>query len=70
MPPVIDLEKCNGCGVCERNCPGDLIVMQGKDKKTKKASIKYPEECWHCGICRLDCPVDAVTYRFPKAMLA
>jgi NAD-dependent dihydropyrimidine dehydrogenase PreA subunit len=69
MPPVIDHQKCNGCGACERYCPGDLIIMKGKKKKVKKAVVKYPEECWHCGICRLECPVEAVNYKFPEEML-
>jgi len=69
MPPIIDHQKCNGCGACERYCPGDLIAMKGEKKKVQKAVVLYPEECWHCGICRLECPVEAVCYQFPEAML-
>ena len=66
MPPKIDLTKCNGCGTCYRNCPGDLIVMK---KKEKKARLLYPDECWHCGVCRMDCPEEAITIVFPLEML-
>lgn len=60
MPPVIDRSKCNGCGVCDQNCPLDAIHMDDEGK----AVCEYPEECWHCGVCRMDCPVDAVTITF------
>jgi len=27
MPPVIDMEKCSGCGICDKHCPLDVIYM-------------------------------------------
>jgi len=66
MPPVIDLNKCNGCGICDLHCPLDVIHL---DDKGKVPVVKYPDECWHCGSCRLDCPVEAVTIRFGPEML-
>jgi NAD-dependent dihydropyrimidine dehydrogenase PreA subunit len=66
MPPVIDLKRCDGCAICDINCPGDIIVM---DEITELAVVKYPEECWHCGVCRLDCPTQAIKIVFPKKML-
>jgi len=69
MPPVIDRQICNGCGRCEMYCPGDLIFLEGEEKDSKRAFLRYAEECWHCGICRLECPVDAISYRFPEAMV-
>jgi len=27
-PPVIDLEYCKGCGVCETECPTGAIIME------------------------------------------
>ena len=64
MPPVIDMEKCNGCGVCDRICPLDVIYMV-----EKTPDVRYPDECWHCGACRQDCPVGAVDITFPLSML-
>jgi len=39
MPPIIDKTKCNGCGVCFRNCPGDLFIL---NKKRKMAEVSTP----------------------------
>ena len=66
MPPVIDMTKCNGCGICDRHCPLDVIYF---DRQTKVPDVKYPEECWHCGSCRLDCPTKAISIVFPARML-
>lgn len=66
MPPEVNLEKCNGCGICDIHCPVDVIFL---NKERKKAEIRYPEECWHCGVCRMDCPPKAVEIRFPLEML-
>ncbi|MBU2497597.1 MAG: ferredoxin family protein [Proteobacteria bacterium] len=69
MPPVFDMEKCSGCGLCDAICPGDVIYMKDRDKE-KEPYLKYPEECWHCGSCRQDCPEGAITIRFPPDMLS
>ena len=34
MPPVFDRDKCNGCGVCDVNCPVDVIAMDEENKAT------------------------------------
>jgi len=65
MPPVIDPEKCNACGICDMHCPLDVFAME-KDT----IEVRYPYECWHCGACRQDCPTDAVSIEFPLIMLS
>ncbi len=67
MPPVFDLDKCTGCGICEE-CMADAIYMKEVDDKSIPF-LKYPEECWHCGSCRQDCPVSAIKIIFPSEML-
>jgi ferredoxin len=52
----IDEALCNGCGICVRHCPVDVIRL---DKAATKARIAYREECMLCGQC-LDCPEDAI----------
>ncbi|MGI9860762.1 4Fe-4S binding protein [Moorella naiadis] len=44
----IDLELCNGCGLCARNCPLECIIIAAK-----KASIGAG--CSSCGICTRVC---------------
>jgi adenylylsulfate reductase, subunit B len=62
LPPVINKEKCIGCGICAEICPCDALHMvSGEDVP----QITYPEECWHCNACVLDCPVEAVKLRVP-----
>lgn len=59
----IDPELCNGCGICVKTCPIDVIRM---DERGKKAVIKYPEDCMVCGWCAEDCPEQAITVSLEK----
>ena len=63
MPPVFDLEKCTGCGLCDNICMMDCIYMNEEEGRNVPY-VKYPEECWHCGSCRQDCPEKAVSIQF------
>ena len=52
----IDPEKCNGCGVCKKNCPQDAI-----EGKKKVAHRILTDQCIKCGVCEDLCRYDAVT---------
>ena len=39
MPPIIDKEKCNACGVCADICPTDVFRLQA-EKKFRRLSIR------------------------------
>lgn len=53
---AIDETLCNGCGICVKHCPIDVIRL---DKERKKAVVAYREDCMLCGQC-LDCPEEAI----------
>ena len=52
--PIVDLEKCKGCKVCqvEKNCPMHAAhVVEGK--------VVVDDICTHCGRCDKKCPFHA-----------
>jgi 2-oxoacid:acceptor oxidoreductase delta subunit (pyruvate/2-ketoisovalerate family) len=52
--PILDLEKCNRCGLCWMYCPDQAIRPQGNSY-----SIAY-KYCKGCGICVTECPKGAI----------
>lgn len=57
MPrPVIDTEKCTGCGTCADVCPSGVFEIQ-----EGKAVAVRPEDCIGCRACEASCPQGAIT---------
>ena len=52
--PIVDKNKCNGCGECVNQCPNGAISL--KDDKAVINLIK----CQNCRICEDICPVNAI----------
>ncbi len=52
--PVVDKQKCVGCGICEKNCAHSAIEIV-----EKHASIDY-DLCKGCGRCIGVCPTKAM----------
>ena len=56
--PMVDPDKCNGCGICGQLCQFGAIVSSGK------TPMLFPELCHGCGGCALNCPEGAITETF------
>lgn len=54
LKPVIDTQKCNGCGLCERNCKASCISSKGH-------AIDY-SRCVACMDCIDKCKRGAIKY--------
>lgn len=54
--PIVDAEKCTGCGTCVTVCPQGVFEIQGD-----KAVVVKPEECIGCRACEAACPSGAIT---------
>lgn len=42
--PIIDPEKCNGCGMCQYHCPGLAIFIVDETYSDEEALVKIPYE--------------------------
>ena len=60
--PEIDLNKCDGCGLCAKNCRFEAIKMMRKSESG--SLIAKPELnsflCEGCGACEAICPKGAI----------
>jgi adenylylsulfate reductase, subunit B len=61
MPPVIDREKCTGCGDCLFECG---VYVFEFDVQSYRARVKRGTDCVECFICEKTCPVNAITVYF------
>ena len=55
---VVDLAKCNSCGVCARVCPFSAIEV---DIKGKTGAQVTTAACAGCGACAAECRFNAMT---------
>lgn len=59
---TVDRDKCTGCGLCVKVCPGGVLSLDG----TKTVRMAPFEEygwngCWQCEHCLAVCPAGAVS---------
>lgn len=54
--PIINMELCDGCGICIEVCPnGALTVVNNKVVFAPK------DDCDYCGECESTCPQGAIS---------
>lgn len=56
--PLINKERCKGCGLCIRVCPKKILEMS---KKTNGQGVSFPvcideASCIACSMCATMCP--------------
>ena len=60
----IDKDKCKGCGLCVRNCPGDALALDENKKPGPNPTIADitggKQACAACGVCEACCPEGAI----------
>ena len=54
--PVVNLERCTGCGLCVK--PGHCFAITLVDEK----AVVDSEKCYGCGICVALCPTNALSF--------
>ncbi|MCK5169073.1 MAG: 4Fe-4S binding protein [Bacteroidales bacterium] len=59
--PVVDKEKCNLCGKCEKTCLVRLPIM---DYIENNYGLVTNSECILCGKCIQECSRDAISIKF------
>ncbi|MBI4286658.1 MAG: 4Fe-4S binding protein [Chloroflexi bacterium] len=53
--PVVDLKKCDGCGLCVSVCNNSAIVLGNHS-----ISFLKNKECDWCTLCEAVCPTGAI----------
>jgi ferredoxin len=57
--PVVDREKCNGCGLCVSVCYCEALVLV-----ENVITVLETEECRWCTECEAVCPTGAIACPF------
>ena len=58
LKAIVDLNKCNSCGLCAKVCPYSAIKV---DVKAKSGAHITAAACAGCGTCAAECRFDAIT---------
>jgi ferredoxin len=62
-PVRVDLSLCDGCTLCERDCPYRAIRMVGRTDgaRARYEALVDPALCVACGVCVGSCPENALS---------
>jgi len=58
--PVIDQDKCLGCGACVNACPPNALSMTDDLDRGVRVIKLFLGRCIFCGRCQDVCPVEAI----------
>jgi ferredoxin len=53
--PIIDGQRCTGCGLCEQLCPTRAVEV-----RDGVAVVVRPDDCTFCEVCESYCPEGAI----------
>ncbi|HMK45006.1 MAG TPA: 4Fe-4S binding protein [Methanocella sp.] len=54
---VFDGQKCILCGLCQRSCPADCIIIHKGEEQVEYLNT----QCIRCGYCVRVCPTNAIS---------
>ena len=65
-----NMHRCNGCGICQINCPNGSIEIitdmiandEGKQERIIDKHIYHLSMCTFCGLCVKNCPSNALEF--------
>ena len=61
--PVIDPQRCTGCGWCVAVCAPRVLSLQAAPGWQKKSTLHDADGCTGCALCAVTCPFDAIAMR-------
>ena len=57
--PVVEPEKCNGCGLCVNVCYCDAVILIDNVATVMESTL-----CGWCTLCEMVCPTGAISCPF------
>ncbi|HEY5557831.1 DUF362 domain-containing protein [Acetobacterium sp.] len=63
--PVVNKDKCIGCGICEQSCPLEEKAIKMVHRKRRSYPLYYYNRCIRCYCCQEMCPEGAISVKTP-----